>query len=392
MRTKVAIIGAGPAGLLLGQLLHSYGIDNVILERQTPDYVLGRIRAGLLEEGTVALLDEVGAGARAHREGLVHHGVELAFGGERHRIDMTAATGKTLMIYGQTEVTLDLMNARKAAGLATIYQAADVTPQDFDTDRPRVSYVKDGVSHEIDCDFIAGCDGFHGVSRASVKPSAIATFERVYPFGWLGILSETPPVSHELIYTNHARGFSLCTMRSMHRSRYYVQCSLDDHIDQWPDDRFWDELKRRLDREAVDNLVTGPSIEKSIAPLRSFVAEPMRFGRMFLAGDAAHIVPPTGAKGLNLAASDVGFLAAALREHYLERSESGIAGYSERCLRRVWKAERFSWWFTSLMHRFPEAGAFGQRMQHAELDYLVESTAGSTVFAENYVGLPLETR
>ena len=286
MRTKVAIIGAGPAGLLLGQLLHLYGIDNVILERQTPEYVLGRIRAGLLEEGTVALLDEVGAGARAHREGLVHHGVELAFGGARHRIDMHAATGKTVMIYGQTEVTLDLMNARKAAGLTTVYQAADVKPHDFDTDRPRVSYVKDGVSHEIDCDFIAGCDGFHGVSRASVKPSAIQTFERIYPFGWLGILSETPPVSPELIYSNHARGFALCTMRSTRRSRYYVQCPLDDDIDQWPDERFWDELKRRLDQKAADELVTGPSIEKSIAPLRSFVAEPMRFGRMFLAGDA----------------------------------------------------------------------------------------------------------
>ena len=324
MRTKVAIIGAGPAGLLLGQLLHSYGIDNVILERQTPDYVLGRIRAGLLEEGTVNLLDQVGAGQRAHREGLVHHGVELAFGGARHRIDMHASTGKTVTIYGQTEVTLDLMNARKAAGLTTIYQAADVKPHDFDTDHPRVSFVADGAGHEIACDFIAGCDGFHGVSRASVKPSAIQTFERVYPFGWLGILSETPPVSNELIYNNHARGFALCTMRSTHRSRYYVQCPLDDHIDQWPDERFWDELKRRLDQKAVDELVTGPSIEKSIAPLRSFVAEPMRFGRMFLAGDAAHIVPPTGAKGLNLAASDVHYLSRALREFYDEKSSAGI--------------------------------------------------------------------
>ena len=319
MRTKVAIIGAGPAGLLLGQLLRTYGIDNVILERQTPDYVLGRIRAGLLEEGTVALLDEVGAGERAHREGLVHHGIELSFGGARHRIDMTAATGKTVMIYGQTEVTLDLMNARRAAGLTTIYQAADVKPHDFDTDHPRITYVKDGIGQEIACDFIAGCDGFHGVSRASVPQTAVQTFERIYPFGWLGILSETPPVSHELIYTNHARGFALCTMRSMHRSRYYVQCPLDDHVDQWPDERFWDELKRRLDQKAVDNLVTGPSIEKSIAPLRSFVAEPMRFGRMFLAGDAAHIVPPTGAKGLNLAASDVHFLSGALREYYDEK-------------------------------------------------------------------------
>jgi p-hydroxybenzoate 3-monooxygenase len=388
LRTKVAIIGAGPAGLLLGQLLHADGIDNVILERQTPDYVLGRIRAGLLEEGTVKLLDEVGAGARAHREGLVHHGVELAFGGARHRIDMHAATGKTVMIYGQTEVTLDLMNARKAAGLMTIYEAADVTPHDFDSDHPRVTYTKDGVSHEIECDFIAGCDGFHGVSRASVKPAAIRTFERVYPFGWLGILSETPPVSHELIYTNHERGFALCTMRSTKRSRYYLQCSLDDHIDQWPDEKFWDELKRRLDPEAVDHLATGPSIEKSIAPLRSFVTEPMRFGRMFLAGDAAHIVPPTGAKGLNLAASDVHYLSGALREFYNEKSSAGIDNYSAQALKRVWKATRFSWWMTTMLHQFPDQGEFGARIQLAELDYLVNSKAASTSLSENYVGLP----
>jgi p-hydroxybenzoate 3-monooxygenase len=388
LRTKVVIIGAGPAGLLLGQLLHGYGIDNVILERQTPDYVLGRIRAGLLEEGTVDLLDEAGAGARARNEGLVHHGLELAFSDERHRIDLKAATGKTMMIYGQTEVTLDLMNARKAAGLTTVYQAADVEPDDFDTDHPRVSYLKDGVSHEIACDFIAGCDGFHGVSRASVKPSAIQTFERVYPFGWLGILSETPPVSHELIYTNHARGFSLCTMRSMRRSRYYVQCSLDDHVDQWPDARFWDELKRRLDPVAADKLITGPSIEKSIAPLRSFVAEPMRFGRMLLAGDAAHIVPPTGAKGLNLAASDVRFLSHALREFYDEKSSAGIDAYSAKALSRVWKAVRFSWWMTAMMHKFPDQGEFGARIQVAELDYLVGSKAATASLAENYVGLP----
>jgi p-hydroxybenzoate 3-monooxygenase len=375
LRTKVAIIGAGPAGLLLGQLLHAYGIDNVILERQTPDYVLGRIRAGLLEEGTVALLDEVGAGARAHREGLLHDGIELAFGGARHRIDMKAATGKTVMIYGQTEVTLDLMNARKAAGLISVYEANDVKPHDFDTDQPRVSYVKDGVAHEIACDFIAGCDGFHGVSRASVNPSAIQTFERVYPFGWLGILSETPPVSHELIYNNHPRGFALCTMRSMHRSRYYLQCPLDDHIDQWPDERFWDELKR-------------PSIEKSIAPLRSFVAEPMRFGRMFLAGDAAHIVPPTGAKGLNLAASDVHYLSRSLREYYDEKSSAGIDRYSEQALARVWKAVRFSWWMTQMLHRFPDTEGFGARIQLAELDYLVGSKAATTSLSENYVGLP----
>jgi p-hydroxybenzoate 3-monooxygenase len=388
LRTKVAIIGAGPAGLLLGQLLHTYGIDNVILERQSPDYVLGRIRAGLLEEGTVALLDKVGAGARAHHEGLVHHGVELAFGGSRHRIDLHGPTGRSVMIYGQTEVTLDLMNARKAAGLASIYQAADVTPLDFDTDRPRVTYVKDGVTHEIECDFIAGCDGFHGVSRASVKPSAIRTYERVYPFGWLGILSETPPVSPELIYVNHERGFALCTMRSTHRSRYYVQCPLDDHIDQWPDERFWDELKSRLDQKARDSLVIGPSIEKSIAPLRSFVAEPMRFGRMFLAGDASHIVPPTGAKGLNLAASDVHYLSSAFREYYDERSTAGIDAYSATALARVWKAVRFSWWMTSMLHKFPDQGEFGARIQVAELEYLVSSKAASSSLAENYVGLP----
>jgi p-hydroxybenzoate 3-monooxygenase len=374
--------------LLLGQLLHKGGIDSVILERQSPDYVLGRIRAGLLEEGTVTLLDEAGAGARARREGLVHEGVELAFAGHRHRVDLKAATGKTMMIYGQTEVTLDLMNARKAAGLTTVYEASDVKPHDFDTDHPRVSYVKDGVGHEIACDFIAGCDGFHGVSRASVKPAAIQTFERVYPFGWLGILSETPPVSHELIYSNHARGFALCTMRSMRRSRHYVQCSLDDHVDQWPDDRFWDELKRRLDEKAVDSLVTGPSIEKSIAPLRSFVAEPMRFGRMFLAGDAAHIVPPTGAKGLNLAASDVHYLSRALQEYYDEKSSAGIDDYSRKALSRVWKAVRFSWWMTSILHKFPDDGELGARIQLAELDYLVHSRAASTAMAENYVGLP----
>ncbi len=388
MRTKVAIIGAGPAGLLLGQLLYRYGIENIILERQTPEYVLSRIRAGLLEEGTVALLDEVGAGARAHQEGLVHHGVELAFGGARHRIDMFGATGKTVMIYGQTEVTLDLMNARKAAGLTSIYHAADVKPLDFDSDHPRVSYVKDGITCEIECDFIAGCDGFHGVSRASVAPSAITTYERVYPFGWLGILSETPPVSHELIYSNHARGFALCTMRSTKRSRYYVQCPLDDDIAQWPDQRFWDELKRRIDRKAADELVTGPSIEKSIAPLRSFVAEPMRFGRMFLAGDASHIVPPTGAKGLNLAASDVHYLSHAFREYYGEKSSAGIDGYSGRALARVWKAVRFSWWMTSILHQFPGQGEFGARIQLAELEYLVSSKAASASLSENYVGLP----
>jgi len=388
LRTNVAIIGAGPAGLLLGQLLHTYGIDNIILERRDRDYVLARIRAGVLEQGTVDLLDQVGVAARLHHEGLVHEGIELAFAGSRHRIDLKAATGKTVTIYGQTEVTRDLMDARDKAGLATVYEADHVEPLDFDTDNPRVSYARDGITHEIECDFIAGCDGSNGVSRASVKPSAIETFERVYPFGWLGILSETPPVSPELIYSNHARGFALCTMRSMRRSRYYVQCSLDDHIDQWPDDRLWDELKRRLDQEAADKLVTGPSIEKSIAPLRSFVAEPMRFGRMLLAGDAAHIVPPTGAKGLNLAASDVHYLSQALREYYDEKSAAGIDGYSEKALSRVWKAVRFSWWMTAMMHRFPDTEGFGAKIQLAELNYLTHSKAAAAALSENYVGLP----
>jgi p-hydroxybenzoate 3-monooxygenase len=389
LRTEVAIIGAGPAGLLLGQLLHAYGIENIILERKDRDYVLARIRAGVLEQGTVGLLEEVGVAARLHREGLVHDGIELAFGGARHRIDMKHATGgKTVTIYGQTEVTRDLMDARDTAGLKIVYDAGNVSLHDFDHDKPRVRYVKDGVAHEIACDFIAGCDGFHGVSRESVKADAIKIFERVYPFGWLGILSETPPVSEELIYANHERGFALCSMRSLTRSRYYVQCALDDHIDNWPDNKFWDELKRRLDQEAVDRLVTGPSIEKSIAPLRSFVAEPMRFGRLFLAGDAAHIVPPTGAKGLNLAASDVHYLSTALREFYSEKSMASIDDYSRRALTRVWKAERFSWWMTSILHRFPETDAFSARIQNAELNYLVDSKAATAALSENYVGLP----
>ena len=390
MRTQVAIIGAGPSGLLLGALLHKAGVDAVILEAKTPEYVLGRIRAGVLEQVSVDLLDTVGVGERMHREGLVHGGFELCFGGARHRIDMKRLTGgKQVMVYGQTEVTRDLMDARLAAGLTTIYEAADVSLHDFDGPTPRVRYRKDGATHEIECDFIAGCDGFHGVSRASVPAGAIRNFERVYPFGWLGVLSDTPPLAHELIYSNHERGFALCSMRSMTRSRHYVQCSLDDKVEQWSDDAFWDELRRRLDPAAAESLVTGPSIEKSIAPLRSFVAEPMRFGRLFLAGDAAHIVPPTGAKGLNLAASDVSYLGSAITEYYQERSSAGIDGYSQRCLRRIWRAERFSWWFTNLMHKFPETGEFGQKMQAAELDYLVNSVAASTTMAENYVGLPL---
>ena len=380
-RTQVAIVGAGPAGLLLGALLAKAGVDAVIVEQRSAEYVLGRIRAGVLEQAGVA--------DRLHAEGLVHHGIELSFGGARHRIDFEKLTGKHVTVYGQTEVTRDLMHARDAAGLETVYEAEHVTPHGFDGAKPSVSYVKDGATHTIECDFIAGCDGFHGVCRQSVPAAALAVFERIYPFGWLGVLSQTPPVSPELIYSNHERGFALCSMRSQTRSRYYVQCPLEDKLEAWSDALFWDELRRRLDREAAETIVTGPSIEKSIAPLRSFVAEPMRFGRLFLAGDAAHIVPPTGAKGLNLAAGDVGLLAQALVEHYRDKSDAGIEHYSARSLRRVWRAERFSWWFTSLMHKFPETGAFGQKMQAAELDYLVHSDAASTALAENYVGLPL---
>jgi len=391
MRTQVAIIGAGPSGLLLGQLLHKAGIEAVILERQSPDYVLSRIRAGVLEQVAIDLLDEVGVGTRMHAEGLVHGGFELLFAGQRHRIDMAGLTGgKHVMVYGQTEVTRDLMDARAAAGLRTIYNAAEVSIHDFGGTRPSVRYVQDGQAHEIECDFIAGCDGFHGACRASVPAGAIRNYEKVYPFGWLGVLAEVPPVSHELIYVNSERGFALCSMRSAKRSRYYLQCDLTDKVEDWSDEAFWDELRHRLDPAARERLVTGPSIEKSIAPLRSFVAEPMRFGRLFLAGDAAHIVPPTGAKGLNLAATDVKYLSGALIEHYREKSEAGIESYSARCLARIWRAERFSWWFTTLMHRFPESGEFGQKIQEAELGYLVHSRAAALSLAENYVGLPLD--
>lgn len=389
MRTQVAIIGSGPSGLLLGQLLSNAGIDNVILERASKDYVLGRIRAGVLEEGACALLDQAGAGARMRREGLPHDGFDLTFDGRRHRVDLHGLTGgKRVMVYGQTEVTRDLMDRREETGGVTHYEAAEVSPHGFDGDSPHVTWRQDGAEHRLDCDFIAGCDGFHGVSRKSVPEGAIQTYERVYPFGWLGIVAEVPPVSHELIYANHERGFALCSMRSLARSRYYVQCTLDDRIEEWPDERFWSELRRRLPAETAERMTTGPSIEKSIAPLRSFVAEPMRFGRMFLVGDAAHIVPPTGAKGLNLAASDVHYLFEGLREHYADRSGAGLEAYSARALSRIWKAERFSWWMTNTMHKFPETGAFGQKMQEAELDYLVHSRAALTSLAENYVGLP----
>ncbi|MCI5066812.1 4-hydroxybenzoate 3-monooxygenase [Acidovorax sp.] len=390
MRTQVAIIGAGPAGLLLGQLLYKSGIDAVIIEQRSPDYVLGRIRAGVLEQVSMDLLDQAGVGARAHAEGLPHDGIELLFKGARHRIDLHELTGGSrVTVYGQTEVTRDLMDARAAEGLTTVYEAHNVSVHDFDDQEPRVTYEKDGQTHTLHCDFIAGCDGYHGVCRASAPADLLKTYERVYPFGWLGVLADVPPVSHELIYANTERGFALCSMRSATRSRYYVQVPSTDKIENWTIDQFWAELGNRLDPAARANLVTGPALEMSIAPLRSFVAEPMRFGRMFLAGDAAHIVPPTGAKGLNLAASDVGYLWTALTEFYQEKSCAGIDTYSDRCLRRVWRAERFSWWFTSLMHRFPETGEFGQKIQEAELDYLVNSRAASVSLAENYVGLPM---
>ena len=390
-RTQVVIVGAGPSGLLLGQLLHRAGIDNFVLERQTGDYVLGRIRAGILEQVCIDLLDEAGVGERMHREGLVHGGFEMLFGGVRHRIDLSGLTGgKNVMVYGQTELTRDLMDARVAAGLSTVYEAQHVAIHDFDGRSPRVTYEHGGTTHTLDCDFIAGCDGFHGVCRASVPRAAITEFEKVYPFGWLGLLADTPPVSDELIYVNNERGFSLCSMRSRSRSRYYLQVPLTDRIERWSDDAFWDELRRRLDEEGRARLVTGPSIEKSIAPLRSFIAEPLRFGRLFLAGDAGHIVPPTGAKGLNLAATDVKYLSSALIEHYRDRSDDGLDRYSARALARIWRAERFSWWFTTLMHRFPEEGPIAERFQSAELDYLMHSESGRRTIAENYVGLPLD--
>ncbi|TIX11611.1 MAG: 4-hydroxybenzoate 3-monooxygenase, partial [Mesorhizobium sp.] len=380
---------SGPSGLLLGQLLATIGVETVILERSSREHVLGRVRAGVLEQGTVDLLGEAGAADRLHAEGLPHSGISLAFDGRLHRIDLTALTGgKHVTVYGQTEVTHDLMDKRETARLVTVYEAANVAPHDFDGAAPFVTYDKDGVGHRIDCDFIAGCDGYHGVSRRSVPEGTLKTFERTYPFGWLGVLAEVPPADHELVYANHERGFALCSMRSPHRSRYYVQCPADERVEAWSDDRFWDELRRRLPPKTAASVTTGPSFEKSIAPLRSFVAEPMRFGKLFLVGDAAHIVPPTGAKGLNLAASDVRYLFAGLREFYRERSQAGLDAYSGKALARVWKAVRFSWWMTTILHRFPETGEFGQRIQEAELDYLVHSKAASTALAENYVGLP----
>lgn len=388
LRTQVVIVGSGPAGLLLGQLLANAGIETVILEQKSREYVLGRIRAGILEQGTVDLINEAGAGARLNREGLVHGGTEIAFDGVRRHIDFKELTGKTVTVYGQTEVTRDLMDARDAIGAPTFYEANDVSLHDLETARPIARYRKNGKNFEISCDYVAGCDGFHGVSRKSVPESRMKTYDKIYPFGWLGILVDQPPVSRELIYVNHDRGFALCSMRSQSRSRYYLQCSINERVDEWSDDRFWEELICRLPPDAARSPRTGASIEKSIAPLRSFVAEPMRFGNLFLAGDAAHIVPPTGAKGLNLAASDVAYLSRALIDRYLRNSQTALEEYPAKALARIWKAERFSWWMTRMLHRFTADSAFDEKMQRAELAYLFSSKAAQTTPAENYVGLP----
>lgn len=389
MRTQVAIIGAGPSGLLLSQLLYRQGIDCVVLEQRSPGYVLSRIRAGVLEQGMVDMLEMAGVSERMYAEGLPHEGFTMAVGDTRLRIDLKGLTGgKTVMVYGQTELTKDLMDAHDARDGQVIYEAEEVTPYDFDTDHPRVTYKKDGVTHEIECDFICGCDGYHGVSRKSVPDGAITEFEKVYPLGWLGILSHVKPCDHELIYASHANGFALASMRSNTLSRYYIQVPVDTDINTWSDDAIWDELKVRLGAEAAANMETGPSIEKSIAPLRSFIAEPLRFGRMMLAGDAGHIVPPTGAKGLNLAASDIYYLSNAIIEYYGDKSSAGIDAYSQNALARIWKAERFSWWMTMLLHKFPDQAAFDAKMQQTDMDYLASSHAAQVSLAENYVGLP----
>ncbi|HEX6638196.1 MAG TPA: 4-hydroxybenzoate 3-monooxygenase [Steroidobacteraceae bacterium] len=383
------MVGAGPAGLLLGRLLHLAGVDTVILERRSAEYVLGRIRAGVLEAGTVDVLKLAGVDQRLAHEGLVHQGVEIGFRGRRHRIALHELTGKSVTVYGQTEVTRDLMAARASDGAPSFYEAEDVALHDVTGPRPRVTFRWQGAQHEIACDFIAGCDGYHGVSRASIPPHLLKTYERVYPFGWLGVLADVPPPWEELIYANSERGFALASLRSPTRVRCYVQCPLEDKVEDWSDARFWDEFRRRIGDEMADRLTHAESIEKSIAPLRSFVAEPLRHGHLFLAGDAAHIVPPTGAKGLNLAASDVFYLYEALRNHYRDRDSRGLDEYSDRCLRRIWKAERFSWWMTSQLHRFP-GDAFSERIQQTELDYLFDSACAQASLAENYVGLPLE--
>lgn len=391
LRTQVAIIGAGPAGMFLAHMLHQAGIDAVVIERRDRAYVEGRVRAGVLEQVTVDLMHRLGLADRLVREGLVHDGTKLALDGEPFRIDLAGLTGgATVTVYGQQEVMRDLFDAAETAGLTTVWNAADVTLDGLDGPCPVVSWRDAGGARSLTCDYVVGCDGFHGVSRHAIPAGILRTFERAYPFGWLGILADVPPADHELIYANHERGFALASMRSATRSRYYIQCGLDEDIAAWPDDRFWDELCLRLGSDAGGRVIRGASFEKTIAPLRSFVAEPMRWGRLFLAGDAAHIVPPTGAKGMNLAVSDVTVLGDALAEHYRDGSSAGIDGYSRRALARVWKAERFSWWFTSVTHRFPTMDGFDRRIQMAELEYIRSSPAAQRVLAENYVGLPLE--
>ena len=389
-KTNVCIIGSGPSGLLLSQLLHNEGISSIIVDRQSRERIEARVRAGVLEWGSVQALEEAGIGDRMHREGLPHDGFKIAFDGDVHRIDLMGLTGKQVMVYGQTEVTIDLIAKRLEQGCEIVFSAEDVQPTDITSDRPQVHYTKDGEKFAIECDYIAGCDGFHGVSRQSIPADVARTYERVYPFGWLGILVEKPPLSHELIYANHQRGFALCSMRSETRSRYYVQCPLSDTVEDWSDDRFWEELIVRIGPEASAGLQTGDSFEKSIAPLRSFVGEPMRYGNLFLAGDASHIVPPTGAKGLNLAVSDVRILSRALIEHYQRNNDAYLETYSATCLNRVWKAERFSWFMSTMLHQFPDFSPFEKRMQRAEFDHIAGSETASRSLAENYIGLPLE--
>jgi p-hydroxybenzoate 3-monooxygenase len=391
VRTQVAIIGAGPAGMLLAHLLAAEGIAAVVIEKRDRAYVEGRVRAGVLEDGTAALLRRLGLSARLDREGLVHDGARISLDGALFRIDFAELTGgRSVIVYGQQEVMRDLFDAAEPRGLAIEWNAEEVRIEGADTDRPVVLWRSNGAERRIECDFIAGCDGYHGVSRSSIPPSVRRSFERIYPFGWLGILADVEPVDHELIYANHARGFALASMRSPTRSRYYIQCGLDEDTADWPDERFWDELCLRLGDDVGSRVRRAESFEKSIAPLRSFVSEPMRWGRLFLAGDAAHIVPPTGAKGMNLAASDVAMLAEAFADHYRGGSMAALDGYSARALARVWKAERFSWWFTSITHRFPDLDPFARRIQEAEIDYLRTSVVAQRSLAENYVGLPLE--
>ncbi|GAA6193590.1 4-hydroxybenzoate 3-monooxygenase [Phaeobacter sp. NW0010-22] len=388
MRTQVAIIGGGPSGLLLSQLLHRKGIDTVVLERKTKDYVLGRIRAGILEVGFVNLMREAGVADRMDKECFAHDGTVISFGETQFNIDFKELTGSNVVVYGQTEVTRDLYEAREAMGGQIVFNTENVTIHGADSDAPHVTYTVDGTEHRIDCDYVAGCDGFHGISRQTIPLSIRKEYEKLYPFGWLGVLSETPPVNDELIYSGSERGFALCSMRNENLSRYYIQCSLSDAPEDWTDDAFWTELKRRIPAEYADKLVTGPSIEKSIAPLRSFVTEPMRWGRLFLCGDAAHIVPPTGAKGLNTAASDIHYLYNGLVQMYETGKSDGIDQYSEKALARIWKAERFSWSTTNLLHRFPDQNAFDLKMQKADVDFLRGNREAQSVFAQNYVGLP----